>query len=25
MAAFDFLIVALVLAVLALGNWPPTI
>lgn len=25
MAAFDFLILALVLAVLALGNWPPTI
>lgn len=25
MDAFDFLILALVLAVLALGNWPPTI
>jgi len=25
MAAFDFLILALVLAVLVLGNWPPTI
>jgi len=25
MATFDFLILALVLAVLALGNWPPTI
>jgi len=25
MAVFDFLILALVLAVLALGNWPPTI